>query len=357
VAGLAQWTGSLARRKETARPQPKGGVVSIEMPAARTAPAPGAAAFANNRLEWRRLLAEFGGTFFLVLVAAGAGVVNAVSHGQVGRAAAVTAPGLMVLGLIYTIGETSGAHVNPAVTVAFAARGNFPWRRVPGYLLAQFAGATAAAWLLRGLFGTAGGLGGTVPGRGIGGSTALVIEAILTFGLVTVILGTASGARNVGHNAAIAVGGYVALAGLWASPVSGASMNPARSLGPALAGGGLGRSWIYIAGPLAGALLAVALAWALRGPPSSAADLAAQGTIEAAPPSLPAPSAPTVVVTDAQVEAAKMIVDRDRAAGRKTSEAIHKIAQATPRAAGTQGRPGPKSMQAGRIGHGAAHSQ
>jgi aquaporin Z len=129
------------------------------------------AAFADSRLEWRRLLAEAGGTFFLVLVAAGAGVVNSVSHGQVGRAAAVTAPGIMVLALIYTIGVTSGAHLNPAVTVAFAARGHFPWRRVPGYLL--------------------------------------------TFGLVTVILGTASGARNVGHNAAIAVGGYVALAGLW----------------------------------------------------------------------------------------------------------------------------------------------
>jgi aquaporin Z len=258
--------------------------MSSGMPLGNAGSAPGAAAFANSRLEWRRRLAEFGGTFFLVLVAAGAGVVNAVSHGQVGRAAAVTAPGLMVLALIYTIGETSGAHLNPAVTIAFAARGNFPWRRVPGYLVAQFAGATAAAGLLRGLFGTAGGLGGTVPGRGIGAGTALAVEAVLTFGLVTVILGTASGARNVGHNAAIAVGGYVALAGLWASPVSGASMNPARSIGPELAAGNLGRWWIYVAGPLAGALLAVALAWALRGPPSSAANLAAQGTIDTAPP-------------------------------------------------------------------------
>lgn len=247
----------------------------LRMPGTR--PVPGAAAFANNRLEWRRLLAEAGGTFFLVLVAAGGGVVNAVSHGQVGRAAAVTAPGLMVLALIYTIGETSGAHVNPAVTIAFAARGNFPWLRVPGYVLAQLAGAVAACGLLRGLFGAAGGLGATVPGPGIHAMTACAVEAILTFGLVTVVLGTASGARNVGHNAAIAVGGYVILAGLWASPVSGASMNPARSLGPALVSGDLSRAWIYVAGPLAGALLAVALAWALRGPPSPAADLAAQG--------------------------------------------------------------------------------
>jgi aquaporin Z len=128
----------------------------------------GAAAFADNRLEWRRLAAEAGGTFFLVLVAAGAGVVNAVSHGQVGRAAAVTAPGIMVLALIYTIGVTSGAHLNPAVTVAFAARGHFPWRRVPGYLLAQVAGAVLAAGLLRSLFGDAGGLAGRPRDEGPG---------------------------------------------------------------------------------------------------------------------------------------------------------------------------------------------
>jgi aquaporin Z len=240
-----------------------------------------AVAFADSRLEWRRLLAEIAGTFFLVLAAAGAGVVNAVSHGEVGRGAAVTAPGLTVLALIYTIGETSGAHLNPAVTVAFAARGHFPWVRVPGYLLAQVGGATLAAALLRSMFGTAGRLGGTFPGTFSGHAvpdwTALVTEVVLTFGLMTVILGTASGARNVGHNAAIAIGGYVVLAGLWASPVSGASMNPARSLGPAFVSADLGTAWIYIAGPLTGSLLAVAMAWALRGRPSHTADLAAQG--------------------------------------------------------------------------------
>lgn len=234
-------------------------------------------AFGDSRLEWRRLLAELGGTFFLVLVAAGAGVVDAVSHGQVGRVAAVVAPGVLVLAMIYTIGETSGAHLNPAVTVAFAARGHFPWGRVPGYLVAQVAGAAAAAGVLRAMFGTAGGLGATVPGPGIGAVTAVVTEGLLTLGLMSVILATASGPRNVGHNAAIAVGGYVALAGLWASPVSGASMNPARSLGPALVSGRLSDIWIYLAGPLAGALLAVAGAWALRGPPSWAADISAQG--------------------------------------------------------------------------------
>jgi aquaporin Z len=230
-----------------------------------------------GRLKWRRLLAEAVGTFFLVLVAAGAGVVDVVSHGQVGRAGAEAGPGIMVIALIYTIGETSGAHINPAVTVAFAARGHFPWHRVPGYLLAQVCGAVAAAGLLRLMFGTAGRLGGTLPGRGIPAWVTLVMEIVLTVGLMTVILGTACGSRIVGHNAAIAVGGYVVLAGLWASPVSGASMNPARSLGPALVSGNLSDLWIYVVGPLAGGLLAVGLAWALRGRPSLAADVAAQG--------------------------------------------------------------------------------
>ena len=150
---------------------------------------------------------------------------------------------------------------------------------MPGYLVAQLAGAAAAAGVLRAMFGTAGGLGATVPGPGIGTVTAVVTEGLLTLGLMSVILATASGPRNVGHNAAIAVGAYIALAGLWASPVSGASMNPARSLGPALVSGRLTDIWIYLAGPLAGALLAVAGAWALRGPPSWAADIAAQGEI------------------------------------------------------------------------------
>jgi len=242
------------------------------IPVARRPRDAGTAEFANSRLEWRRLVAEAGGTFLLVLVAAGAGVVNAVSHGQVGRTAAVTAPGLMVLALIYTIGATSGAHLNPAVTVGFA---------------------TAAAALLRSMFGTAGRLGGTFPGHGIPAGTALVTEIVLSFGLMTVILGTSSGPRNVGHNAAVAIGGYVVLAGLWASPVSGASMNPARSLGPALVSGDLGCIWIYIAGPVAGALLAVGLAWALRGRPSRAADVAAQGAAEDSAPAagrLPVPT-------------------------------------------------------------------
>ena len=232
-----------------------------------------------RRHEWRRLFAEVLCTFLLVVVAAGAPVVDAVSHGQVPLDAQVVAPGLMVMAIIYFMGMVSGAHLNPAVTLSFAARGNFPWSRVPGYVVAQLIGAAAASLLLRALFGTVGQLGATLPGPGISTTTALVIEALLTLGLVSVILGTASGARNVGANAALAVGGYIALAGLWAAPISGASMNPARSFGPELLAGDWTSWWAYVAGPIAGGLLAVGIAWVLRGPPSPAADVAAQGEV------------------------------------------------------------------------------
>ncbi|MDA8276022.1 MAG: aquaporin [Actinomycetota bacterium] len=238
-----------------------------------------------RRHEWRRLFSEVLGTFLLVVVAAGAPVVDAVSHGQVPLDAQVVAPGLMVMAIIYFMGMVSGAHLNPAVTLSFAARGNFPWSRVPGYVLAQLIGAAAASLLLRTLFGTVGHLGATLPGPGISSGKALVVETLLTLGLVSVILGTASGARNVGSNAALAVGGYIALAGLWAAPVSGASMNPARSFGPELLAGDWTSWWAYVAGPIAGGLLAVGVAWILRGPPSLAASIAAQGeTPDESPP-------------------------------------------------------------------------
>ena len=232
-----------------------------------------------RRHEWRRLFSEVLGTFLLVVVAAGAPVVDAVSHGQVPLDAQVVAPGLMVMAIIYFMGMVSGAHLNPAVTLSFAARGNFPWSRVPGYVLAQLIGATAASLLLRALFGTVGHLGATLPGPGISSDTALVVEALLTLGLVSVILGTASGARNVGANAALAVGGYIALAGLWAAPISGASMNPARSFGPELLASDWTSWWAYTAGPIIGGLLAVGVAWILRGPPSLAGNEAAQGEL------------------------------------------------------------------------------
>jgi len=222
--------------------------------------------FANPRLEGRRLFGEFFGTFFLVVVAAGASVVNAVSAGEVSRVAAVVAPGVMVMAIILFMGAVSGAHLNPAVSIGFAARGDFPWKRVPGYIAAQLLGATIACAFLWLMFGRVGMLGATVPGPGISDLQAMMMELVLTLGLVSTILGTASKAQSVGSLAAIAVGGYIALAGLWASPISGASMNPARSFGPDLLLADFPHFWVYVVGPIAGALLAVVVAYALRGP-------------------------------------------------------------------------------------------
>lgn len=231
--------------------------------------------------EWRRLFAETWGTFLLVLIAAGGGMVAARSGGAVTLGMIVVAPGLMVMAIIYFMGTVSGAHLNPAVTLAFAVRRNFPWRRVPGYILAQMIGGIAAALFLRAMFGTVGALGATVPGSGVGSGTALAMEVVLTAGLVNTILGTAAGARNIGANGAIAVGGYVALAGLWAAPISGASMNPVRSLAPDLVRGDLGTAWIYVVGPVLGALIGVAFEWILKGKPTTAGTLAAQGSFDA----------------------------------------------------------------------------
>jgi aquaporin Z len=222
--------------------------------------------FADGSYEWRRLFSEVLGTFFLVLVAVGGGMVNARFGGDaVPAAARVTAPGLMVAAIILFMGTVSGAHLNPVVSAAFALRGDFPWKRVPAYIGAQSAGAVLATLLLWALIGRQGSAGLTLPGSGISTITAMLWEAVLTAGLVSVILGTASGAQAVGSLAAIAVGSYIILAGLWGAPVSGASMNPARSLGPALVLGDWTAWWAYLAGPAIGALIAVGIAYVLRG--------------------------------------------------------------------------------------------
>ncbi|MGB9183559.1 MAG: MIP/aquaporin family protein [Solirubrobacteraceae bacterium] len=242
-----------------------------------------ATAFADSSLEWRRLFSETLGTFLLVLAGAGAGVVQAASHGQISRAAAVTAPGLTVVAVILFMGAVSGAHLNPVVSVAFAARGDFPWRRVPGYIVVQLIGGTLAVLFLLAVFGRIGKLGATVPGPGIDDAQAMLIELVLTAGLVSTILGTASRAQNLGPISAFGVGGYIILAGLWSSPVSGASMNPARSLAPEAVLGDFTHAWVYVVGPLAGTLLALVCARVLRGPGGrdTTARHAAQGSPEA----------------------------------------------------------------------------
>ncbi len=221
------------------------------------------AQFEDPSQEWRRLFSELLGTFMLVLVAAGGGILH--GKGQISLTAAVVAPGLMVMAIILFMGAVSGAHLNPAVSLAFALRRDFPWQRLPGYVLAQLLGATLACLFLDAVFGNVQHLGATLPGLGYADWQALLMEVVLTAVLVSVILGTASTAQNVGRVAALAVGGYIALAGLWSAPVSGASMNPVRSFGPALVSGDFSSYWVYVLGPLAGACIAVGCAYVLRG--------------------------------------------------------------------------------------------
>jgi aquaporin Z len=221
--------------------------------------------FNDPRQEWRRLFAEVLGTFFLVLVAAGGGMMGHAFPNTISRSAAVVAPALMVMAIILAMGKVSGAHLNPAVSIAFALRRDFPWKRVPAYIIAQLVGASLAALFLRGVINVSSTYGSNYPAHGYSQMAAFWMELILTMGLVTVILGTASGAQNIGIMGAFGVGGYIALAGLWGSPISGASMNPARTFGPDLVGSNFTAYWVYVAGPIAGAILAVGIAYILRG--------------------------------------------------------------------------------------------
>jgi aquaporin Z len=245
---------------------------------AHVGPEPWARKFYDPSHEWRRLFSEILGTFLLVLVAVGAGVVTSVSGVPISRAAAVTAPGLLVMAVILFMGKVGGAHLNPVVSVAFALRAEFPWRRVPGYVAAQAVGGVLACVFLWAVLGRPGTFGATIPSPAVSDVQAMLIEAVLTMGLVSVILGTASSAQNVGALSALAVGGYIALAGLWSSPISGASMNPVRSFAPDLVRGDLSHTWLYVVGPALGALVAVGFAIVLRGRGGDrAAMIAAQG--------------------------------------------------------------------------------
>jgi aquaporin Z len=200
--------------------------------------------------------------------------------GTISRTAAVVAPGLMVLAIILFMGKVSGAHLNPAVSIAFALRGDFPWWRVPGYIIVQLGGAVLAAWFLQAVVHVSATFGANYPAANFSNADALVMELVLTFGLVSVILGTASGAQNIGIIGALGVGAYIALAGLWGSPISGASMNPARTFGPDAVGADFTAYWVYVVGPLAGAVIAVGTAFVLRGRGGGrAGSAAAQGVL------------------------------------------------------------------------------
>jgi MIP family channel proteins len=198
----------------------------------------------------RALCAEAVGTFALVFAGAGAVVVDARTH-ELGHVGVGLVFGLVIMVMIYAVGHVSGAHFNPAVSFAFALTRHFPWQRVAGYWLAQAAGALAAAALLRASLGSDAHVGATLPSGSQG--QAFLWEVILTFFLMFVIMSVATDTRAVGEAAAIAIGGTVGLDALFGGPITGASMNPARSLGPAVVSGDLHALWLYLLAPLAGA--------------------------------------------------------------------------------------------------------
>jgi len=211
----------------------------------------------------RIYVAEAMGTFALVFTGCGAVIVNDAT-GALGHVGVSLVFGLVVMSMIYSVGNVSGAHLNPAVTLGFWAARRMRIGQVPRYVLAQCLGAVAAAGLLRLLFASSATLGTTMPAGAPWQS--LLLEAVLTFLLMVVILNVSTGAMEKGVMAGVEVGGTIALEALFAGPVSGASMNPARSLGPALVAWRLGDLWIYLAGPIAGALAACRVCSYLQGP-------------------------------------------------------------------------------------------
>lgn len=203
----------------------------------------------------QRYWAEFFGTFALVFAGTGAIVINDVSGGAVTHPGIAITFGLVVLAVIYAIGDISGAHINPAVTVGFWVAGRFPAKDIAPFVGVQLAGAVSASALLRMLFRDHDTLGATLPAGSV--VQSFVLEIVLTWFLMFVILCVSSGAKEKGIMAGVAIGGVVALEAMFAGPICGASMNPARSLGPALLSGTWTAQWIYLAAPIIGAALAV----------------------------------------------------------------------------------------------------
>jgi len=212
----------------------------------------------------KKLLAEFLGAFALVFSGCGAIVINQTTEGAITHAGIALTFGLIVMAMIYAFGDVSGAHLNPAVTTAFAVAGRFPWGDVPGYLASQTLGALAASALLRLLFPANALLGTTLPTGPVWQS--FILEVVLTFLLMLVVLSVSTGGKEKGITAGIAVGAVIGLEAMFAGPICGASMNPARSLAPALVSGHWEHLWVYLAAPALGALLAVPACCGVREP-------------------------------------------------------------------------------------------
>jgi aquaporin NIP len=218
----------------------------------------------------RALVAEAIGTFALVFAGCGAIMVEAKTH-ALGHVGVAITFGLVIMFGIYAVGHISGAHFNPSVTFAFALSRHFPWTRALGYWVAQLIGAIAAAAVLRGSLGNIATVGATLPSGSQGQS--FLWELVLTFFLMFVIMAVATDTRAVGEAAAIAVGGTVGLDAMFGGPISGASMNPARSIGPALVSGNLHALWLYIVAPICGASLAALAYQFVRGEPTRTAPI------------------------------------------------------------------------------------
>jgi aquaporin NIP len=210
----------------------------------------------------KKLLAEFLGTYALVFAGTGAIIINQEAHGVITHVGIAITFGLVVMSMIYAFGDISGAHLNPAVSIAFTLAGRFEAKQLAPYILTQLAGALAASMTLRLLFPANELLGATMPA----GSEmqSFVLEFILTFFLMLVIFSVAYGSKEQGMMAGIAIGSVVGLEAMFAGPVCGASMNPVRSLGPAIASMHLEHIWIYIAAPILGAALATPVFWLLK---------------------------------------------------------------------------------------------
>jgi aquaporin Z len=210
-----------------------------------------------------KLTAEFLGTFIMVFAGTGAIVIDQIHGGVIGHVGVALTFGLVVMAMIHTFGDVSGAHMNPAVTLAFAVSGRFSWSAVAGYIVAQLAGAFAASGLLKLLFPSSPTLGATLPAGSVGQS--FVLEILLTAILMLTILSVSTGGREKGITAAIAIGSVVGLEAMFAGPVSGASMNPARSLAPAILSVNFQHLWLYPVATVLGALIAVPLSRLVRG--------------------------------------------------------------------------------------------
>ena len=203
----------------------------------------------------KKYIAEAIGTFALVFCGTGAIVINEFTGGVVTHPGVAITFGLIVMGMIYAFGDISGAHINPAVTIAFAYAKKFPWKEVPAYIIAQLIGAIAASGLLLFIFPDNELLGTTLPQIGV--FKVFIFEIILSLFLMIVIINVSTGAKEIGVIAGIAIGGIVLLEALFAGPITGASMNPARSIAPALVSGNLQHLWVYITAPIIGCILAV----------------------------------------------------------------------------------------------------